>query len=104
MKTKSRYQKKYAHLGRISSLRELREARTMVDRDLRKSKKRIRRNYDAAMEMFSYKSLVCGILNKADDVQALVRYAMYGYDVVNGIMVARRKKKEGCCGGGCDSE
>lgn len=97
MKTKSKYVSKYDNIGEISSLSQLRQTRAMLSTDIRRSEKRMKKHYSNAMDMFSYKTLLCTLLNKADDLQAMVKYAMYGYDIVNGIIVSRRKKKGSCC-------
>lgn len=95
MKTtnRNRYAAKYAKLGEISSLNELKQMQDMVGHDMNRSRKRIVKKYENAVDSFSLRSLFCGLLNRVAVNQPVVRYAMYGYDFVNSIVSGRRGRR-----------
>lgn len=90
---KTKYSKKYGYLSNLNSLGALRKAQKSVDRDIKRTEQRIQTQYNNALNAFSYKSLICGFLNKFDDLQAMVRYAIQGYDTVVSIIEERRQSK-----------
>lgn len=96
-KKRLKAKEKYAYLSSgLNNLNQLRETQLLVARDIRRSERRMSQQYNDAIRMFSYKNMICSLLSKADDVQALVRYASYGYDMVNGFMSVRHGRKKNC--------
>ena len=86
---------KYRNLSKLSSMSALQKSKKKLQRDMRRSVQSMQDEYENAMDMFSYKSLIFGILNKVDDVQAMIRYAKYGYDMVSAVR-SNRKNRGGC--------
>lgn len=87
---------RYRNLSKLSSMSALQKSKKKLQRDMRRSVQSMQDEYDAAMDMFSYKSLIFGILNKVDDMQAMIRYARYGYDMVSAVRSGRKSRRRGC--------
>lgn len=69
------------YLAGISSLKELKQAQNRVNKALRRSERRLEKQYYEAKETFSYRNIIEYAMTTIDNIQSVVQYAMKGYNL-----------------------
>lgn len=87
-------------LARLGSVKDLQAAKRRVNRAIREMEESVKDDYEAALEAFSWRDVICYGFSVLDSVQSVVRYMGKGLytgmtsGIVNGLR--RRREKKGC--------
>ena len=85
-------------LARLGSVRDLQAAKRRVNRAIREMEESVKDDYEAALEAFSWRDVICYGFSVLDSVQSVVRYMGKGLytgmtsGIVNGLRRRREKK------------
>ena len=85
-------------LARLGSVKDLQAAKRRVNRAIREMEESVKDDYEAALEAFSWRDVICYGFSVLDSVQSVVRYMGKGLytsmtsGIVNGLRRRREKK------------
>ena len=83
-------------LARLGSVKDLQAAKRRVNRAIREMEESVKDDYEAALEAFSWRDVICYGFSVLDSVQSVVRYMGKGLytGMTSGIVNGLRRRRE----------